>query len=480
MANSLFRPLKQPSGSFTHALSGSTFAVKSTPSAMRQSVERNGASGEFPVEYVIGSGNHAFGYLVRVGDYLFQSPISFYSRKKIWDVAPGYERDQNPDFTRPVTIECLLCHSGQPRAVEGTLNRYEQPAFRAEGISCERCHGQTSAHIKQPSSRNIVNPSRLSPRARDSVCEQCHLGGEARIPNPGRRIAEFQPGQELEEILSVYVYETPGGSGIKVVSHAEQLALSQCAQRSGGRMWCGTCHDPHDKPVNTAPYFRQKCLSCHGENLVKTHPAPAEDCAGCHMPRQPARDGGHTAFTEHRISRKPLPGASQPVQNQRKLIAWREPAQAFAKRNLGLANVTVGERDESAYHMNAGFRLLSDIYESSRNDPAVLTSLGLVILRKGRPVEAAKLYEMALELQPGYAPYHINVATAWNEAGDTAKAIAHLNKAIEMDPSLEKAYRKLGDIYSKANQRDKVRETLERYLKFMPNNVTVQNALDEQ
>ncbi len=478
MARSLFRPEGQLSGRFTHALSGSAFSIQSTAAGMRQRLERDGVVGEFPVDYVIGSGNHAFGFLVGIGSYLFQSPVAYYSKKKLWDLAPGYEGDRNPDFTRPVTMECLLCHSGKPLPLEETLNGFKRPAFESESISCERCHGPVEAHLLTPSSRNILNPAKLPSRIRDSVCEQCHLGGEARIPNPGRRIGEFTPGQRLEEVFSVYVFQNPLG-GLKVVSHAEQLALSLCAQRSGDKMWCGACHNPHDKPESIAPYYRAKCLNCHGANLLKTHAAPADDCVGCHMQRQTAKDGGHTAFTNHQIVRRP--GSShQSADGGRALKAWREPDPRLAKRNLGLANITVGERDQSASYLDAGYRLLTDAYEASPKDPAVLTALGMVLLRKGRPVETARLYEEALRLQPAYAPYHINVATAWNQAGDSAKAIFHLERAIETDPSLESAYRKLGEIYAQNKQPDKMRETLLRYLKFNPNNVTVRIAIDVQ
>lgn len=479
MANSLFRGRAQPSGRFTHAFSGSTFTIH----GMQQAIERNGFTGNHEIAYIIGSENHGFGYLVRAGDYLFQSPVSYYSKRRIWDMAPGYERDPNPDFTRPVTVECLLCHSGRPLPVEGTLNRYQQSPFAEEAISCDRCHGPTEAHLRAPSSGNIINPRKLSSRARDSVCEQCHLGGEARIPNPGRRIADFQPGRELEEILSIYVHEgtpeTAASGGLKVVSHAEQLALSACARKSKGKMWCGTCHDPHDKPTDTVRYYRAKCLECHGPGLVKTHARPSENCVGCHMQIRDAKDGGHTAFTDHRISRRPPAGkpAAEPARN---LVAWREPAGPLAKRNLGLAYITTGERENSAFYMDAGYRLLAGVYESSPKDPAVLTALGLVLLRKGRSAEAAQLYERALSLQPDYAPYHINVATAWNEAGDTEKAIRHIERAIRLDPSLEPAYRKLGEIYRHRNEPAKLRQTLERYLKFMPGSVTAQIALDAQ
>ena len=428
MANSLFRPKVQPSGRFTHALSGSTFSIQATANGMRQRIERNGFEGEFPVEYVIGSGNHAFGYLVRAGDYLFQSPVSWYSEKKRWDMAPGYEGDRNPDFTRPVTPECLLCHSGKPlpcrkHSIDMNVRRSRRRQSRAIDVTARLRH---TCKLRRP---GIFSIRRSFRRGRGSVCEQCHLGGEARIPNPGRRISEFHVGQQLEDVFAVYVFDNPPEAGLKVVSHAEQLALSACARQSGDRMWCGTCHDPHQRPENTAVYYRAKCLGCHGADLVNTHPGPSEDCVGCHMQRQTARDGGHTAFTDHRIRRQPNPGGRSAT-SPRKLVAWHEPAPKVANRNLGLANITVGERDQSAAHMDAGFRLLSAVYEVAPKDPPVLTALGLVLLRKGRPIEAARMYEQALSLQPNYAPYHVNVATAWNEAGDSGKAISHLRKRI--------------------------------------------------
>lgn len=484
MANSLFRPLKQVPGRFTHALSDTRFRIESTPSAMRQSIERNGLEATYPIAYVIGSGNHAFGYLTQIGGYLFQSPISYYSKRAIWDMAPGYERDREPDFTRPVTVECLLCHSGQPKPVAGAMNRYEAEPFAEAAISCDRCHGPSAAHLAKPGAGNIVNPAKLPVRARDSVCEQCHLGGEARIPNPGRKIADFQVGQNLEEIFSVYVFDSlpdqGGVGGLKVVSHVEQLAQSRCAQRSSEKLWCGACHDPHDKPADPVRYYRAKCLGCHSSPLAKSHPAASGNCVGCHMPQRKTRDGGHTAFTDHRITRSPAPAASTGLLQPRKLVAWREPAAAVADRNLGLANVLVGERDESAPHMDAGFRSLADLYESRPDDPAVLTSLGLVILRKGGALEAARLYERAVALDPVYAPYRINAATAWTQAGEWQKAVDHLETAIRMDPSLERAYRKLGEIYTRTKQPAKARRVFERYLEFMPGNVTARSAMDAQ
>ena len=479
MGRSLSRPNGQPSGSFTHPFSGTKFTIVASPSGMRQRIEQKGVRAEHEIAYVVGSGNHGFSYLVRVGDSLFQSPLAYYTRRQKWDMAPGYEKHRYPDFDRPVTLKCLLCHSGRPMPVRGTLNRYAQPEFAAEAISCERCHGPTEAHLQQPSSTNIVNPRKLPQRARDSVCEQCHIAGETRIPNPGLSIADFRPGQRLEDVFSVYVFErtraTSADDDLKVVSHVEQLSLSECFRKSTGKMWCGSCHNPHENPKSPQQYYRARCLACHGATLAKSHAAASRNCIGCHMSKREVSDGGHTVFTDHRISRLPgKPGAGGQGQ---KLVAWHEPPGRLAIRNLGLANISVGRDDLSAYHYKEGSRLLSRYHRSSPGDPAVLEALGWANRSAGLHSPALRFFQEALRLRPGSASAHRAVAIAWEKVGDRGKAIATLDRAIKLDPSYSRAYVELSRIYLEARQLDKVRETISRFLKFMPNNLSARRAL---
>ena len=174
---------------------------------------------------MVGSGSHASGYFVRIGDHLFQSPLCFYPRLERYDMAPGYEENRAPDFIRTVTVECLLCHSGKPLPIKGTLNEYQSPEFAQEAISCERCHGDTKRHLKAPLPGSIVNPARLAPAARNSVCEQCHLKGIARTLNPGKSFDDFHPGEPLEEVYTTYVAAQPPEApreSLKVVSHVER------------------------------------------------------------------------------------------------------------------------------------------------------------------------------------------------------------------------------------------------------------------
>jgi len=402
---------------------------------------------------------------VQIGDHLFQSPLSYYTSRRLWDVAPGYEESRHPDFSRPVTIECLLCHSGRPQPIRDTLNRYQSPAFLAEGISCDRCHGPGEGHAKNPVPGSIVNPAKLSGAGRDSICEQCHLTGEVRIPNPGKSMADFRPGQSLEKSFTIYVAAGQDGKTLKVVSHAEQLALSTCARASGGKMWCGTCHNPHETPADPAAYFRLRCLSCHGATLEKAHAAAGRDCVACHMPRLPARDGGHTAFTDHRIRR--LLETSNDSVGATDLRAWREPDPQFRERNLALALVTVGLQDKSGPQAVRGFRMLYRLEKHYPNDPDVLTTLGTVLLRGKEPEEALRRFEKVLTLRPGYAPDEVNAAAALRAAGQETAAQQHLEKALHLDPLLEPAVKMLSEIHREEGEEDKAEALIGEYEREM-------------
>ncbi len=425
MAHSLSQAGAQPDGAFEHAVSHTRFESQTTATGVWQSLERPGETEKLRVEYAIGSGSHAVGFMAQVGDHLFQSPMSYYTTRQLWDVAPGYEQATHPDFSRPVTLECLTCHADKPLPIPNTLNSYQSPPFAGTAIQCDRCHGPAEAHLKRPVPGSIINPAKLSPAARDSICEQCHLAGEIRIPNPGKTIADFRPGERAEDVFTVYVAAAPVESGIKVISHSEQLALSQCARSSGGKLWCGTCHDPHEKPLVPAAYYRERCLGCHASNISASHAAPGQDCISCHMPKRAAKDGGHTAFTDHRITRRPEPEGKVSLTSE--LAAWREPAPEFRERNLALALITEGLQNSLPDQVIRGYRTLNRIEKSLANDPVALTELGTVLLTAKQSKEAERRFAMALALRPDYAPYEVNLGDALLEEGELTRA----NRAFE-------------------------------------------------
>src|SRR3954470_7408110 len=100
MGRSLRSPERAPNGSFEHYVSRTTFQIRSNASGLFQRMTHEGQNSDFRVDAVIGSGNHASCYAVRMGDHLFQSPICFYNGRG-YGMAPGYEENAAPGFTRP-------------------------------------------------------------------------------------------------------------------------------------------------------------------------------------------------------------------------------------------------------------------------------------------------------------------------------------------------------------------------------------------
>src|SRR6267154_2398145 len=72
MSRSLRKPAGEPGGAF-ETISGTKFTIATGRNGTSQKMERAGETSEYRVSYVIGSGNHASGYLIQIVDHLFQS-----------------------------------------------------------------------------------------------------------------------------------------------------------------------------------------------------------------------------------------------------------------------------------------------------------------------------------------------------------------------------------------------------------------------
>src|SRR3984957_10383323 len=242
MGRSVSPPSVLAEGRIVHKLSGSTVTIHQRGSVLEHRLERRGIVAEYPVAYSVGAGIVGYSYMVRLGRYLFQSPVSYYTQTKSWDLTPGYETEPHLDFTHQISSGCLFCHTGSVNFIAGTANQFCEPPFTP--ITCERCHGSPAAPLRNPVPGSIVNPAKLPPSRRDSVCEQCHLEGVVRVLNPGRDWWDFQAGQAAEGVFVTYLRTGATGT-LRAVSQSELLAQSQCARQSGGRLWCGSCHHPH-------------------------------------------------------------------------------------------------------------------------------------------------------------------------------------------------------------------------------------------
>jgi hypothetical protein len=248
----------EPTGEFLQESSGTRFGIHLAAGRLELTWLRSHGEERHrqSLDFFVGSRRAGRSYGFIENGYLYQAPVGYYTKRGAWDMAPGYEQDAAPDLNRPVTAECLFCHSSGMSATGGTLNRFADLSG-LRGVTCERCHGDGSRHAAHPRADNIVNPARLSGSRRDSICEQCHLSGEARLELPRKHAADFRPGDDLSDFIALFVAEPAGG--VRVNSHAEALARSRCKQASGERLWCGTCHDPH----GTATSYDAVCSTCH-------------------------------------------------------------------------------------------------------------------------------------------------------------------------------------------------------------------------
>lgn len=485
MGHSMGPPGRGPSGTFYHSISGTRFTIRSFTGHMTQRMERDGLASEYSIAYSIGSGAHAVAYLIQVGNHLFESPLSYYAESG-WGMSPGYENLKDPDFYRAARPQCVFCHVGEARPIAGTLNAYRHPPFAAESITCERCHGPAAAHLRNPVPGSIINPRKLPPRARDSICEQCHLDGEVGVPNPGKQITDFRAGQILEDVYTIYVYQSsrdpahPNALGI--ISQSQQLALSKCARKSGDKLWCGACHDPHALPKDPVAYFRGRCLHCHGAPLSASHSKSDRNCFACHMPRLPAGRGGHTILTDHRIAiytprelaalrATSLVNGSAPENSEDQLVPWHNPPPQFAERNLGLAYARVGDQLESLPFVRRAYQLLSSAGNAFPNDPALLRALGQIVGGAKAEADALALFNKALAVEPNSALIYDDMALAAETAGDRENAIKYLEQTLQLDPFLVAPYQHLARLYAASRQLALERQTYLRFLKAFPENI---------
>jgi hypothetical protein len=403
------------------------------------------AGASVPLDYFIGSNRMGRSFLFQREGYLFELPVTWYARKQVWDASPGYERDSEARFDRPIDPSCLSCHASRIRPVLGTQNRYGDPPFQDGGVSCERCHGPGSEHVRNPAAARMVNPARLEPAGRDSVCTQCHLTGIARIERPGRRFAEFRAGDKLADFVTYFGWD--GGGGLTVTSHVENLAQSACKRAAGDALWCGSCHEPHTNANRT----QAACLSCHGDAHHRD-----QRCADCHMPKAPPSDAAHSVTTDHGIRR--IEDAPRPLPRARDLAAI---VGAADDRALGLAYAEIHDPRAATYLKLAR--------------PADAEVLLRQAVLETNPKRAAALYEGVLRADPRRPAALVNLGALYAAQSRFQEAARLWERALEANPAIEGAALNLAQVYPAA----RARPVLERYLQFNPTSMAVRNRLAE-
>ncbi len=457
---------------FEDPASAAAYQITPGQDSYRLSFARTGTDihGERSLRWFVGSGSVGRSYLFSTGGFLFQAPVSYYALGERWDVSPGFQRYSTIALTRPVEPACLQCHASRLQTLPGTENGFAAVPFLENGVACERCHGDAREHIASHGAKSpiLVNPAKLSPARRDSICAQCHLSGVARIARKRANAEPWKPGLLLSDFSAFFVWAGSELPEMRVTSHFERLQQSACKRASGDKLWCGSCHDPHEEPApeNRAAYYRAKCAACH----TVSH---GEDCIGCHMPKGQVSDSQHAVYTDHSIPRRPRP-AAQPASTDTLVPFWTTSAN---DRDLGLA-YAVAAAAKPALRARS-LPLLEAAAKRDPDDAAVLVQLAQDYDQAGSTERAMPLYQRVLTLNPASVAAATNLGAILAQRGNAAEAIRLWQQALKANPALTNVRMNLAVAQYRAGDIAGARTTLEQALQYDPDTAAARKLLFE-
>jgi hypothetical protein len=266
-----------------------------------------------PLTFALGSGKTGITYIsVLDDDRIIEVRKSYFPRSRAWYTTPGHREDTPKTvgtvYSREMAAQCILCH-----AVKAAL-RVDTLDSRLFGVGCESCHGPGDLHVAAMRSgeRGDIHMPRLStlpPKELNVMCGRCH-----------RNVSDVAgPGMQGSA-----VHATDGKSD----THRFQpfgIMTSRCYLKSGGKLSCLACHDPHADASRDMARYESACLSCHGGPSGGIHaPAggkkcpvnPTGGCIPCHMPFRPLFKNGTppVQMADHRIAiHRTGPGAVTPA-----------------------------------------------------------------------------------------------------------------------------------------------------------------------
>lgn len=455
-----------------------------------------------PVAYAVGAGSRGRSYLIRRGDHLLMSPVTWYPSQNRWGLSPGYERN-NSHFYRPIVSGCLYCHAGEALPIETSRNRYEKPIFAEHAIGCQRCHGPGELHVQKHSAAaetksnefdaTIVNPAHLSPELALDVCTQCHLGGVARIIAPGRKQTDYRPGLRLSNFQAIYIERNEQAT--KFVGHVEQMQASGCFVGSQGKLHCTSCHDPHRVPAteNRVAYFKAKCQNCHSAadacretSARREATTPADNCLHCHMPEQKT-EIQHAAITDHRIPRRPLADVIAPkTAEKRRLVPFDRTALARpgypVQRNLALATVQAWDYDAqlpTAKEVHEIVKLLEPYVAAHPADYPAREALALCYERMQQNAAAAGQFEKVLAEHPEREFSRAGSARNLSATKRYREAAAHWEHAVQLNPWMPLYRAEWGTALANQARWEEAHTVAEKAIELAPDSMAARQLLVE-
>ena len=196
---------------------------------------------------------------------------------------------------------CASCHEKAHTTTALTAHGYKNDP---SGAMCQACHGDASAHIKDPVANKPANVLKHgTPAEKTAVCMTCHTGS--------RHLAFWEAGKHARnDVTCANCHWIHGGQGEPRISQFQTTfrpneveVCGTCHQQvraatlkpshhpiQEGKVQCSNCHNPHGALTQVMlrhETVNQQCYSCHAEKrgpFVFGHPPVDENCLTCHTP----------------------------------------------------------------------------------------------------------------------------------------------------------------------------------------------------
>ncbi len=153
-------------------------------------------------------------------------------------------------------------------------------------------------------------------------------------------------------------------------------------------------------------------------------------------------------------------------------IGAAQPPDLAAKSERGKQAMSAGRFDEAT-------TIYADLARALPADAGILMNLGMAQSMAGRPRDAVKSLERAVQLKPSLHPAWLFLGTAYLDVGDAASAIRPLVKAVATDASSVKARRMLADAYLTLERFDDAERQLRRLTEIDRNDAGAWYALGQ-
>jgi DmsE family decaheme c-type cytochrome len=201
------------------------------------------------------------------------------------------------------TPVCAKCHEETHKSIELTPHGAKNDA---DGTMCQACHGDATAHLKDPTKAKPTGPfttKGATGAQKSAVCLTCH--------DSNRQLAFWAAGAHSRNDVSCAschnIHNKPGKVVVSPFTTSmrpnEADLCGTCHQqiRSAtfkpshhpiveNKIKCSDCHNPHGAltpAMLRAETVNQQCYSCHSEKrgpYLFAHPAVEENCLSCHNP----------------------------------------------------------------------------------------------------------------------------------------------------------------------------------------------------